>query len=66
MGWEVVRIRESEYEFDPERELAPLWERLDRRGIRPGDGSNIGVPAGEWVPVDIADDPAQETAVGVR
>ncbi|MCE7002894.1 AAA family ATPase [Kibdelosporangium philippinense] len=38
MRWEVVRIRESEFEFDPEKELAPLWQRLDERGIHPRGG----------------------------
>ncbi|MGQ0775080.1 MAG: DUF559 domain-containing protein, partial [Pseudonocardiales bacterium] len=35
MGWDVVRIRESEFEFDPMRELALLWHRLEERNIHP-------------------------------
>jgi len=37
MGWEVVRIRESEFEFDQDRELSVLWQRLEDRDIHPDD-----------------------------
>ena len=37
-GWETVRLRESEFEFDRERELGRLWDRLNSRGIGPVDG----------------------------
>lgn len=37
-GWEFWRVRESEFYFDPERALASLWDQLERRGIRPGEG----------------------------
>ncbi|MGI5132973.1 AAA domain-containing protein [Pseudonocardia sp. CA-107938] len=33
--WQVVRLRESEFEFDPERELRRVWDLLDARGIIP-------------------------------
>ncbi len=35
MGWETIRVRESEFELDADRELAPLWRRLHERDIRP-------------------------------
>jgi very-short-patch-repair endonuclease len=53
MGWEVLRIRESEFEFDPERELAPLWHRLDERGIRPRTADE---PTNQqWQPIPLPD-----------
>ncbi|MFI1996311.1 AAA domain-containing protein [Actinoplanes sp. NPDC020271] len=33
--WRIVRIRESEFVFDPDAALAPLWEQLQQRGIHP-------------------------------
>src|SRR5690606_10075732 len=36
-GWRFWRVRESEFYFDPDAALAPLWEELERRGIRPGE-----------------------------
>jgi very-short-patch-repair endonuclease len=39
-GWQVMRIRESEYEFDKDRELQPLWERLKHRGIWPTNATD--------------------------
>ena len=35
MGWRPLRIRESEFELAPDRELARLWAELDRNDIRP-------------------------------
>jgi very-short-patch-repair endonuclease len=35
VGWEIWRIRESAFALDPDAALAPLWERLARRGIHP-------------------------------
>ncbi|MDQ1295824.1 MAG: hypothetical protein QG608_3711 [Actinomycetota bacterium] len=65
MKWQVLRIRESEFEFDPDRELEPLWRRLAERRIAP-----VTVPCpqdaadqGSWHPIDLppddtpADDP---------
>jgi hypothetical protein len=56
MGWEVVRIRESEYEFDPERELAPLWSRLGERGISPRDDEPSDGGRTDWAPVELQDE----------
>jgi very-short-patch-repair endonuclease len=58
MGWDVVRIRESEYEFDPARELAPLWARLAERGIHPRDDEGTSNGRAEWNPVDLSEDEA--------
>lgn len=35
MGWVVHRVRESEFELNPDRELQRLWEFLDEAGIHP-------------------------------
>ncbi len=58
MGWKFWRIRESEFYFDPERALQPLWEELERRGIEPGAIlKDIGKGAtSDWSPVDLPDD----------
>ena len=40
MGWEVVRIRESEFEFDQDHELSVVWQRLEDRDIHPVDVRN--------------------------
>jgi len=34
-GWEMLRVRESEFELDRGRALGPVWERLEQRGITP-------------------------------
>lgn len=67
VGWEFWRVRASEFAFDPERALRPLWPELDLRGIAPGvvvsaprDGA--GNP---WEPAELPDDddePELETA----
>jgi len=51
-GWEFWRVRESEYYFDPDRALAGLWDTLDRRGIKPGEGRGAD-PVGDddWSPL---------------
>ncbi|GII56106.1 hypothetical protein Pth03_44950 [Planotetraspora thailandica] len=36
-GWRFWRVRESEFYFDPEAALEPLWTELARRGIQPGE-----------------------------
>ena len=54
MRWQVLRIRESEFEFDRQRELAPLWSALDARGIRPGEVSSQR--QAEWNPVPLDED----------
>lgn len=51
-GWEFWRIRESEFYFDPDRALASLWDTLERRGIKPGEGKTSD-PSGDddWSPL---------------
>jgi very-short-patch-repair endonuclease len=56
MGWDVVRIRESEYEFDPARELGPLWTRLAERGIGPEFRDDTATDRSEWTPVELLND----------
>ncbi|MFD1050485.1 DUF559 domain-containing protein, partial [Kibdelosporangium lantanae] len=53
MGWDVVRIRESEFEFDAERELMPLWARLAEREIGPAD--SVPESAGGWQPIALTE-----------
>jgi len=61
-GWRFWRVRESEFYFDPDAALAPLWEELERRGIRPGEvvadgtsGSGTG-----WTAVPLASDDSRD------
>ncbi|MFC0530820.1 AAA domain-containing protein [Phytohabitans kaempferiae] len=51
MGWEVLRIRESEFEINPEREMNPVFSRLAERDIHPR--SVQASTANTWVPVDL-------------
>jgi very-short-patch-repair endonuclease len=55
-GWRFWRVRESEFYFDPDAALAPLWDELDRRGIRPGEVLTDGASAAEstWSAVPLA------------
>ncbi|AFA72934.1 putative DNA helicase [Gordonia polyisoprenivorans VH2] len=68
-GWEFWRLRESEFELDADAALAPLWEALDRRGVKPGsvagpyvgstesavsDGSSSEPAVAAWEPVDLS------------
>lgn len=36
-GWTFVRLRESDYRFDPLTALEPLWAQMHARGIEPRD-----------------------------
>ncbi|MFI6132793.1 AAA domain-containing protein [Micromonospora sp. NPDC051141] len=51
MGWEVIRIRESEFELDAHKELATLFARLTERGISPRSASDT--PADAWEPIEL-------------
>jgi very-short-patch-repair endonuclease len=57
MRWEVIRIRESEFEFDQQRELTPLWDALEQRGIRPSLAPSPDLSDGKgWTPVELPED----------
>jgi very-short-patch-repair endonuclease len=58
LGWKFWRVRESEFCFDPERALQPLWQELDRREIKPGMVPNDTGQgsASDWSPIDLPDD----------
>jgi very-short-patch-repair endonuclease len=58
LGWRFWRIRESEFCFDPDRALQPLWQELDRRGIKPGPIPNYPgqESTSDWSPIDLPDD----------
>lgn len=51
MQWEVIRIRESEFEFDRERELDRVWAAIVTRGITPRD--RTGQSEAAWSPVPL-------------
>ncbi|MCM4082274.1 AAA domain-containing protein [Paractinoplanes hotanensis] len=55
-GWEIVRIRESDYLLDPEAALAPLWEQLRRRGIGPTSLRPAPLNSTQtWTPINLPD-----------
>ncbi|MEV4733429.1 AAA domain-containing protein [Saccharopolyspora sp. NPDC049426] len=58
MKWTTIRVRESEYVADPERELERVWGALRVKGIEPGHRED---GAGEWKPVDLDNDEDEET-----
>lgn len=63
-GWNIVRIRESEFTFDHDRALKPMWDELARLGIQPlGRGQHVlseddSVDVAARVPEVITDDGA--------
>lgn len=59
MGWDLIRIRESEFEFDPARELAPLWHRLQERGIHPYAAPSDATD--EWTPISLPEIDAEDS-----
>ena len=54
-GWEFARVRESEFEFDPDRVIDAVAAALEARGCKPG--SLTARPAAEgapaWTPIDL-------------
>ncbi|WP_165550044.1 AAA domain-containing protein [Kribbella speibonae] len=56
MRWRTVRIRESEFEFDRDHELAPLWQLLEDQGIRPQAAEPVDT---NWSPVELDDEMAE-------
>lgn len=57
-GWQFVRVRESEFELDPDRILEYVATALDERGCKPG--SLVAVPTADtagdavrWQPIDL-------------
>ena len=62
MGWEVFRVRESEFEFNRDAELAPLWTRFAARGIEPSVA--VQVEDGHWSPIALLDDDDSNTENG--
>ncbi|RJQ82818.1 DUF559 domain-containing protein [Pseudonocardiaceae bacterium YIM PH 21723] len=63
MRWDVLRIRESEFEFDPERELAPLWQHLAERNIHPHFNADV---ASTWSPIDLSHSADDELSGAVQ
>jgi very-short-patch-repair endonuclease len=60
-GWRFWRVRDSEFHFDPDRALEPLWAVLESRGITPGAGDRRaestqqmqGTDSPDWEPVEL-------------
>lgn len=53
-GWEFRRVRESEFELDPDAALAGLWDALDRRGVKPNSvATPVSRDAPGWEPIDL-------------
>ncbi len=57
-GWRFWRVRESEFYFDPDAALEPLWGTLEERGIRPHDftPSSDENAGGVWDPAELSDE----------
>jgi len=54
--WQIVRIRESDYLFDPTAALAPLWEQLRLRGIGPTSLRPASRNSAQtWSPINLPD-----------
>jgi Fe2+ transport system protein FeoA len=45
LGWKFVRIRGSIFFRDPDRALAPVFQRLEELGIQPGASVAVEPPA---------------------
>ncbi|MCX5066043.1 AAA domain-containing protein [Micromonospora lupini] len=58
MRWEVIRIRESEFELDPDKELAPLFTRLAEHRISPRRAQDVTTEA--WTPIELPSDNEEE------
>jgi REase_MTES_1575 len=54
-GWQFVRIRDSEYQFDPATALEPLWTALTKRGIEPRPLPTTAPRTAEWRPPILSD-----------
>ncbi|WP_168707456.1 AAA domain-containing protein [Gordonia paraffinivorans] len=54
-GWEFVRVRESEFELDPDRVMEQVAAALEARGCKPGSvTANPGAPAAPaWTPINL-------------
>jgi hypothetical protein len=60
MRWETVRVRESEFHFDREREMNRLWQRFDELGITPHSANaehqeQPDGPPTSWQPIELGD-----------
>jgi len=56
-GWRFWRVRESEFVYDPEAALTPLWTTLRKLGIAkydPKDFSAVASSATVWTPTQLS------------
>ena len=60
-GWQLTRIRGSDFYRDPEKAMEPMWAELDRLGIRPDavTASAPAPPAPRAVAQEAAEPPAR-------
>jgi very-short-patch-repair endonuclease len=59
-GWNIVRVRESEFIIEPDRALLPVWEALAKLEILPANGSRR--PDGESDLLEVAGPPPEPEA----
>jgi very-short-patch-repair endonuclease len=61
-GWRFWRVRESEFYFNPDAALEPLWETLEARGIRPHEFTPASSEhaAEGWTPASLSDEEGLE------
>jgi len=58
--WCIVRIHESEYVFDPQAALQPLWQQLRQRGIEPRSLPPARRNTTHWTPIPLSDEDTDE------
>ena len=53
-GWRFVRVRESDFNRNPDKSLEYLWKELDIRGIKPNDlRPQDAAPSETWSPLGL-------------
>ena len=59
-GWHIIRVRDSEYHYDPDTALAPLWAALAERGIEPRQLPANPRDKTVWVPPELSNNEDDE------
>jgi very-short-patch-repair endonuclease len=63
-GWRFVRVRESDFNRNPDKSLEYLWKELDIRGIKPNDlRPQDAAPSETWSPLGLT---AEEGLDGIE
>ncbi|RZT79674.1 AAA domain-containing protein [Micromonospora violae] len=55
-GWQFIRIRDSEYLYDRDAALEPMWQQLKQRGIEPRSLPAAPRQQPQWRPTTLSDD----------